>query len=540
MTRDGLRHVISGTLDEMTARPLTEKAGRRAWRAAAIFLAVAAAIALTARGPGLTMDEPLYIGRALNYTEWFQGLSARNFTWPVIREHWGYEDHPPLGSLWIALNMRLFGGAVDLLTAARIGAALLFGVAAAAIFLWIASKRGEREGLVAAAVFVLMPRLFAHGHFANIEMATLLLWLLTVIAFERGIERRGWSVACGALFGLALLTKINAVFLPVLLLPWGLLFHGRKALRNIAAMALCGPLIFLIGWPVMWYHPAAALHAYLADKAQRMIIPVYYLGTAYRDRVAPWHYPFVMLLATTPLPVLVALTAGAWRYVRTLRAKWSESAHEALVVWGFLFPVCLLALPGVPKYDGIRLMLPAYPFLAALAAAGAVAAWDSLGRGRRWAGAACAAVLAAWLLLPVVAFHPYQLCYYGELAGGPWGAAKLGFETTYWDDTFDSKALDYLNKEVPPDGKVAFVAVPDYIWQFYQGLGEARRDIRMGDFGDRDWDYLVVVPRRGYWLTDAERAFINSPPQPAWANTLWPGGTPVCLIYERRTIDERR
>jgi 4-amino-4-deoxy-L-arabinose transferase-like glycosyltransferase len=522
----------------MTARPLRKETSRRAGLAAAIFLAVAAAISLTARGPGLTMDEPFYLERALNYMHWFAGLSARSFTWPVIREHWAYADHPPLGSLWIALSMGIFSGAADIISAARIGAGMLFGAAAAAIFLWLASKRGEREGLVAAAVFVLMPRLFAHGHFANIEMATLLLWLLTVIAFERGIERREWSVACGVLFGLALLTKINAVFLPVLLLPWGLLFHGRKALRNAVAMALCGPLIFFAGWPVMWYHPIATLHLYIANKAQRMVIPVYYLGAVYRDRIAPWHYPFVLLLATTPLPVLAAGAAGARRCVRTLRAKWKESSHEALAIWGFLFPVCLLALPRVPKYDGIRLMLPAYPFLAALAAAGAAAAWDSLGRARRWAGAASVAVLAVWLLLPVAAFHPYQLSYYGELVGGPWGAAKLGFETTYWDDTFDARALDYLNKTVPRGGKVAFIGAPDYIWQCYRELGEARQDIRMAVFDDRDWDYLVVVPRRGYWLTDAERAFINSPPAPAWANTLWPGWLPVCMIYRRNLLNQ--
>jgi 4-amino-4-deoxy-L-arabinose transferase-like glycosyltransferase len=515
----------------MTAPPLTRETSRRAGQAAAIFLAVAAAISLTARDAGLTWDEAIYYGRAVRYAAWFGRLSSGSFTWPVIREHWGYTDHPPLGSLWIALNMGLFSGAVDIVSAARIGAGMLFGAAAAAIFLWLASKRGEREGFVAAALFVLMPRLFAHAHFANLEMVTVLLWLLTAIAFERGIERPGWSVACGVLFGLALLTKINAVLLPVLLLPWGLLFHGRKALRNAVAMALCGPLIFFAGWPVMWYHPIQSLRLYGANKAQRMVIPVYYLGTAYRDRTAPWHYPFVLLLATTPLPVLAAGAAGAWRYVRTLRAKWKESAHEALAIWGFLFPVCLLALPGVPKYDGIRLMLPAYPFLAALAAAGAVAAWDSLARARRSVRAASVAVLAAWLLLPVVTLHPYQLCYYGELVGGPWGAAKLGFETTYWDDTFDARALDYLNKHVPPDGQVAFVAVGDFIWQYYQGLlGEARPDIREAEFHG-DWDYLVVVPRQGWW-TDAERAFVNSH-QPAWANTLWPGGLPVCMIYRR-------
>jgi hypothetical protein len=280
----------------------------------------------------------------------------------------------------------------------------------------------------------------------------------------------------------------------------------------------------------MWYHPIEATHAYLAEKAQRMIVPVYYLGTAYRDRIAPWHYPFVLVLATTPLPVLVAAGAGLWRHVRTLRAKWKDSAHEALVVWGFLFPVCLVALPGVPKYDGIRLMLPAYPFLAALAAAGAVAAWDVLVRSGRWAGAVAAAIFAAWLLLPVVALNPYQLCYYGELVGGPWGAAKLGFETTYWDDTFDAKALDYLNWHTPSGARIAFVAVGDYIWQDYQALTEARSDLREASF-DGAWDYLVVVPRQGWW-TDAERAFIRSH-QPVWTYTLWPGGLPVCMIYKR-------
>jgi 4-amino-4-deoxy-L-arabinose transferase-like glycosyltransferase len=514
----------------MIGRPLAKETTGRALTAAAIFLAVAAAITLTAHDAGLTWDEAIYFGRAARYTDWFAHLSSHSFAAPVIFQHWWSADHPPLGSLWIALNIRLFGGAVDLITAARIGAGILFGAAAAAIFLWLAPKRGARAGLVAAAAFVLMPRLFAHGHFANLEMATLLLWLLTVIAFERGIERRGWSVACGVFFGLALLTKINAVFLPVLLLPWGFLFHGRKALRNAAAMAICGPLVFFAGWPVMWYHPIETLRAYLSNKTQRMIIPVYYLGAAYRDRIAPWHYPFVMLLATTPLPVLAAAAAGLWRHVRALRAKWKESSHEALVVWGFLFPVCLLALPGVPKYDGIRLMLPAYPFLTALAASGAVAAWDWAGARMKRAAAPLAVILAGWLLLPIVALHPYQLCYYGELAGGPWGAAKLGFETTYWDDTFDARALDYLNKQAPLGGKVAFVAVGDFIWQCYQGLGEARRDLRMAEF-DGDWDCLVVVPRQGWW-TDAERAFINSH-QPVWANTLWPGGVPVCMIYRR-------
>ena len=503
----------------------------------AIFFAVAAVVVLTARDPGLTWDEAIYLGSAANYLDWFSNLSTDSFRETAIFQTWWQADHPPLGKLWIALSLAAFGGSLNLITAARVGAAILFGAAAAVLYLWLGRRHGRRVGVIAAVAFVLMPRLFAHGHFANLEMPMLLLWLLTVIAFERGIESRSWSVACGVLFGLALLTKINAVFLPVVLVPWGLLFHGRKARRNIIAMAIIGPLLFLAAWPVMWRNPLQGTWEYFANKTGRMIIPTYYLGVSYRVRLAPFHYPFIMLLATTPVLILAAAACAIRRAVQRLRSEGRAAGHEVLLLWNFAFPVLLLAAPGVPKYDGIRLMLPAYPFLAALAAVGAAAGWEwvrsrSFSRKPQEAGWVVGAVAALWLLLPVVAFHPFQLCYYGELAGGPWGARRIGFETTYWHDTFDDKALAYLSAHVPQGGRVALVGVEYRVWRIYQGLGELRPDLRHTDFDRSDWDYLLVIPRQG-WLTDAERAFMETH-EPAWTRTLPPFDTPpVCLIYSR-------
>ena len=140
------------------------------------------------------------------------------------------------------------------------------------------------------------------------------------------------------------------------------------------------------------------------------------------------------------------------------------------------------------------------------------------------------ALLALWLVAPVVAFHPFQLAYYGELAGGPWGARKLGFETTYWDDTLDVEALAYLNETVPKGGRVAVVNVGEFVWRYYEILGEIRPDIRRGEFDFGDWDYLVVIPRQGY-LTEAQRAFMASH-ESVWVRTLPPfGAPPLCLIY---------
>jgi 4-amino-4-deoxy-L-arabinose transferase-like glycosyltransferase len=505
---------------------------RRRWAIAlAIFLLVSTVIGLTARGPGITWDEPIYLGFALKYLAWFADL-PRTFTAPIVGDAWWRgQVHPPLGKLYIALSFKLFGGVADPKLAIRLGAGMLFGAAAALLFLKARARRGEAAGLCAAAVFVFMPRLFAHGHFANLEMMTLLLWLATTLAFERGIRSRLWSVLCGVLFGLALLTKINGAFLPIFLAPWGLLFHGRKALRNLVCMALIGPAMFLGGWPPLWFDTVGGIRFYLRDKLIRGNIGCYYLGTRYWDRTAPWHYPFVMFLATTPLPVLLAAFAGVRRFVRGLRINWREHSYEALLLWGFLFPVLLLAMPGVPKYDGIRLMLPAYPFLALIVAEGGVAMWEyARKRWGRFRAQAATVAAATWLLLPVVAFDPFQLCYYGELAGGPWGAKRLGFETTYWNETFDDDALSFLNKHVPPNGSIAYASVGEMVGRYYHVFGGLREDIRQGDFYDRDWEYLVVVPRQD-WLNKDEVAFIASH-EPVWVKGLPPFGTPpICLIY---------
>jgi len=537
-----------------TPSPDAPSARHRLLAALFVFLAVSGLAAATASDPGLTWDEAIYFGYAVSYVEWFRRPALDE---PSLIRAWGGarpdpstgrrrwvfpgQVHPPLGKVWIALWFALLGVGV---ASARIGAAFLSGGAAAALYLWGAARRGERAGWLAAAVLLLIPRVFGHGHLASLEMPTLLLWLLTVVAFEEGIARRGWSIACGVLFGLALLTRATALFLPLVLWPWGLIFHGRRALRNIVAMLLCGPAMFVAFWPGLWPDVASSATAWLRywfgpGDSGRTLVPVFYLGRSWSDRPAPWHYPFVMLLATTPLPVLAGAVTGAAGWLARLGRRWRTEGHVALIVAAGGFHPILMAMPGGPRYDGVRLMLPAMPFLALLAAYGADDAWARVcarlrGRALR---IATGGVLAAWLAAPVAAFHPFQLSYYGELVGGPWGAKRLGFETTYWDDTLTDEVLQWVKAHTRPGERVARVAVGDEVWAWHTHLGVLAPDERGpcpldGDFASGEWETLIVIPRQGMWSEEVREFVATHEPARTWY--LPPvGRVPVCLVYRK-------
>jgi hypothetical protein len=142
-----------------------------------------------------------------------------------------------------------------------------------------------------------------------------------------------------------------------------------------------------------------------------------------------------------------------------------------------------------PAHDGVRLFLPAFWFLAALAGWGTVWLADGLGRllraRRAWP---TRAALASLVLLPsawqLVRVHPFELEYYNELVGGPRGAwtRSRGFELTYWYDAFNPETLRSVNAYLPPNANVDFLndkTNPPTFGEL-QSLGQLRGDVRLG------------------------------------------------------------
>src|SRR5262249_30576019 len=113
-------------------------------------------------------------------------------------------------------------------------AALVIGVT------FVAGRRwGRSAGVAAGFALLAMPRVFAHAHLAALDTFLTLFWTVALIAAERGLmssrPHPAMAVA-GALWSLALLTKIHAWFLLPILGAWAFVVLPPK--RAVSAMAI--------------------------------------------------------------------------------------------------------------------------------------------------------------------------------------------------------------------------------------------------------------------------------------------------------------
>lgn len=517
----------------------------------AVCLLPALWVWMTLRDPGLTWDEAIYLGTAVRYSLLLEGPATGDWhdfdfdsaspgfrakysncprPWtalspPVIDFFWWQRDHPPLAKLAMGASLRFLyaGGLADLLSAFRLPSALAFAGLLWLVYCFGRDQAGRAAGLFAALSLALMPRIAGHAHLAALDIPITFFWFAVTVAFVKGIESRPWAAVTGLLFGLALLTKINAVLLPLALLPWGALYHRRKCLSNLIAMALIGPMVFFAGWPALWRHPIGRAWEFFQTAFVRAHVPVYYLGTQYVETNPPFHYPLVLTLLTVPLGTALFALMGLGRRVRGIR----RDPAVGLVLFQMLVILGVASLPTAPKYDGARLFLPVFPFVAVLSGMGLQRAWERLSarRMRLAVGLAIAyfglqAGLMLWL-------HPYELSHYSLLCGGVPGAAKVGMETTYWGEVINRRVLDYMREALPPGSCVEFRHIGERVIAAHkQALGDFPGNIREAN-SQTDDRYVLLVVRQG--MFDATDWEYFRKRKPVWGVSVQ--GVPLCLIY---------
>jgi hypothetical protein len=462
-----------------------------AWISIIVCLDPAGSYPALPEGPGLTVDEIFNVEQGVYLLEMSRSLGWLNLmpgtSQEAFRRENGYynPDHPPLGrywlgffhhvAYWVAPPFQPDGPAVT--ACARTGSATAFALTVFLIGSFATAGFSRFAGICAAISLVLMPRVYGHAHLAALETATNLTCTLAVVGlgyFWAGAAVPDWRRSCfvGVLLGLAMLTKIQAVLIPVPVILWAAWKWKQNAVVPLLIWGLSALVIFYCGWPFLWFDPLHNIAEYLGRTTNRATINVWYFGQKYPDKLVPWHYSPVMFALTVPVILhLVGIAGAAWPF-RALKPAATEPRvtdaavaipndrdRNVLLLGCTFFPVVMFALPGIAVYDGERLFLTSFPLWALFIGRGASLVKDFLERQFRSSTAAATAVslLLAVNALPLFLWAPCHLCYYNEVVWALGGAEKLGLEIDYWGEGVTRGLLQRVAQVAPEGESVAIV-----------------------------------------------------------------------------------
>lgn len=427
-------------------------------------------------GPGVTLDESFNVQMGAYLVESLKSYGFAILHPDSVQEVFGNPaynpDHPPLGRLWLGVFHQLTQSlaapagieTLFVTASARVGSAVAFALTIFLVGVFTGSRYGRLAGFVASSSLALMPRLFGHAHLASLETVMNLTWTLAILgaahvwtkrqmpAAVKGQDDSGgqdsgdppsdWAaILFGLLISLALLTKIQAVILPPLVGVWSLWHWRTRAVRPLTIGLSAAGVGFLVGWPWLWIDLPGHTAEYFGRTTGRLTLHCWYFGQQFADTEVPWHYSWVMLLATVP----IGLSALAFHSVIKRRHSLLRDPAVSLLLGSVLAPLVLFSLPGVAVYDGVRLFLIAFPGVAILAGIGAAdfCRLFSMSSRKLTAGVGFFIALQA---IGIATTAPYSLSYYSLVVGGLAGAEQLGMERTYWGDTlsrsfFQQKAV---------------------------------------------------------------------------------------------------
>lgn len=434
---------------------------------------------------GFTRDEGYYFKAAQEYSGWWEVLFSSRF-WEAfddveIQKHFSYNtEHPPLVKLSQGVAYHLFHnflGVASPSTGFRIAGFFWAALSVFATYLLGRRLVSAEVGLFAAAAMVGLPRYFFDAHLACFDVAITAMWTLSLWAFHRAWTsppERIWrrSVLAGLVFGLALATKLNALFLPfVFVALWWLAPRERarpafgrgpaggpewslpRVPVPLLVCAVLGPVVFVATWPHLWHDTFERIAAYIRFHMKHEHYPISYFGELLVEPPFPVHFPFVMSAITIPAPLwmlgLIGWLASVWGMLRR------RALSDGLVVLATLLPLVLIALPSSPIFGGVKHWFNAMP---TLFVAGGAVLFQAVERLRSALPKVPRLAVPALVLLPGLlglwASHPHGIGYYNALVGGYRGGAELGMQRGFWGG-LAGESLDTL-ETLPPGSRVFF------------------------------------------------------------------------------------
>lgn len=498
----------------------------RASATGCVALIVFVALAATASDYGYAVDEATYVWVARQERLWFQELPQRglraSFSPDALASRWHFLEPPDRAAggrsnfnLPLAMHLMNAGWLAgsrlcDELTSYRLASMALLAICAADVLRTIGGRVGSAAGVLAALFLVLSPRVFGHGHLAATETPLSTLWLMTCLALvrmtcdepaDRRAERRR-AVVVPLLLSLAMSVKFTGWFLQPAVLLWLLAFRPPRW-AWAAALSLALPWVVIVALtPTLWSDPIGGLWGAVAEAARNpWKIAAYYLHEGHTGRL-PASSAVVLAAVATPVSMLALAVVG---FLGRIRRPY---------MWAVALPTLTLLAARVggliPTHDGERQFLPVFYGFAVLAGVG----FDVLVRATRVAlrapgGSIPSALVplllgAAALVEPVVdswIYRGHGLMYYNRAVGGLNGAARRGFEVSYWFEGMTNDAWRRMLADLPAHARV-FLRPDHPGLEDLREWGVWREDL--ASVGPMDADYYLLYAKRAAYLAPDE------------------------------------
>jgi Dolichyl-phosphate-mannose-protein mannosyltransferase len=517
-----------------------------------VFLSSLLLIVATLKDYGITWDEPPYFHASDLHTAWIaefaknvaEGNLDHSLADETIKAAWHWDPyhvpHPPFSRIVSGLVKHWSSGWFDKFSAYRLGPALFFAVLTTVMYLWMKELFGQAAGLFSVAAVLLIPNLFGFAHIAVTDLPLASMWFLTAYCFWKGLRNWNWSIALGVIWGLALATKFPALLIPLPLILWAHLFHRDKYVNNVFAMLFLAPIVMVASQPYLWHQPGPRLLEFLHEGISRAYRPetnysIYFFNQVYFTDQLPWYYPFFTIAVTTPEPFL------ALGIVAILALGWPQERRPTMLLFliNAAFIPTMGTLPGAVLHDGVRQLLSALPFIAALAGGGfyILSNWlvkvvqqsSSLQQIERLETKLVGTLFLLFCFSPALNLylcHPFQLSYYNQFVGGVRGAYERGLETTYFMEAFTPGFLAMLNENLR-DKATINASFANFMFTYYQKEGRLRRDIEITDKVPSD--FYLLLNRRSV-LSPRERQLMNGLVRPYLSVTI--GDVPLVNVFE--------
>ena len=491
--------------------------------------------------PGITTDEPLDVGPGRHYWDVLARQGLNFFAEASVNDAFGGNpDHPPLARWMLGAASHgfqifqvLFTGNADptslYILSGRVAPALAFALTIALIARFVTTRTGPLAGWTAALSYLFLPHVFAHAHLAALETILNLCWFAAVVGWLRWTEKPSMkrAVFASILTALTMLTKIHGW----LLLPWAILLiliHGNGLKQQVsgAAAVAVAPLLWIAGWPWMWYDTSSRLSAYFGGTVDRLHLKVLYFGQVYQDNQLPWHSSLVQFLAAITPFTLILFGAGLFAAIRGRGIKGGRP-----IAFLILQMMLLFTLP-ITRYDMDRLFLVIWPLVAVLAGSGAQ--WvrqmiSDKGFSIRISTTVLGVGLASSAWPCMVGVSP--LSYVSPMAGGLRFFESQGMDLNFWGDAVDQTLLRKL-QNVRSKGEMVAVVPTLHSTQslFFMPLESMKQgDLFRDQSAWRDAQFLVVYRRQSYWPDEFAEWIKTHEPislrsrNGVWLAGIWPG-----------------